>query len=423
MNIRKLAFNILDVFRGRPIGKELKDIKEKMVNIPDENHTQDSINHFLSHAVISTEFYQDYYNKTLQEYPIINKQTLKENYSHFLSNKFTNDKLIPVTTSGSYGTPFTYHLTNQKKRRQQAEVIYFGNLANYDIGVKHAYARVIKKSKLKLLLQNEFIMNPTKMNKKWFEIQRKKLKKGCKVIIGYPTAISSIAKYCIEQGDTPNDFSIEGVITSAESLQVDQKDAIEKAFDCIVSDRYSTQEFGVLASSCKDGNLHINNATFVIELLEEDGEKPVKPGEVGRIIVTDLYSHALPLIRYDVGDMGVMDSECSCGFKGNVFKSIQGRQVETLYDTIGETISPYAINIAMRDIIGVLQFQFIQEERDVYRLLIVPHIKLEESTEYLIRERFTTVLGEDANIILDELEDIPPLKSGKRPYIRQNYKK
>lgn len=423
MNIRKIVFTLLDNFRGRPMGKQLKDIERKMLDTTEQNPTQDNIDKFITHATSTTKFYQKYQGKALKEFPIINKTLLKENYNDFLSDKYSNDELIPVTTSGSTGAPFTYLLTQEKKFRRQAEVIYFGRIANYELGIKHAYTRMMQKSIIKSFMQNQILMNPTNMNQKWLKKQRKKLKKRCKIIIGYPSTISSLAKYCIEQGDTPKDFFVKGVITSAEILQKDQKEAIEKAFGCSVFNRYSTEEFGVLANSCEAGNLHINNATFYIELLKENKDAPVRPGEVGRIVVTDLYSHAFPLIRYDVGDMGIMDSECSCGHKGYVFKSIQGRKIEKLYDIEGQTVSPFAINSAMRDIPGVLQFQFIQEKINVYRLLIVPHKKLESSVESIIKKRFTSILGKDANIIIEKLEDIPPLKSGKRPYIRQNYKK
>lgn len=422
INFRKLAFNSLDLIQGKPMGKQLKDIKLKMEDSTRSYPNKKELNMFLKHATDTTKFYEGFKSQSLHNFPITNKQTLKENYNDFLSNKYSKDALITVTTSGSYGTPFTYHLTKEKRKRQQAEVIYFGGLAKYDIGVKHAYARVTRKSKLKLFLQNQLLINPTSMNNIWFEKYRNELKKGYRVIIGYPSTISALTKYCLEKGDSRNEFSVEGVITSAEPLLAEQKESIEHLFGCTVSNRYSTEEFGVIANSCVEGNLHINKSTFLIEVLEQDGFDEVKPGETGRIVVTDLYSHALPLIRYDVGDLGVYAEECSCGYKGKVFKSINGRQVETLYDAFGEVVSPFAINGAMRDLEGILQFQFIQENKDSYRLSVVPFGTFSESTKKIIKERFSTILGDNANFTIDTVSEITPLRSGKRPYIIQKYK-
>ena len=38
---------------------------------------------------------------------------------------------------------------------------------------------------------------------------------------------------------------------------------------------------------------------FYIEMLSLDSDEPVKPGELGRIVVTDFYNKAFPMIRYD----------------------------------------------------------------------------------------------------------------------------
>jgi len=423
MNIRKTAFNIVDKLQGNIIGEHIKDIKQKMEHKSKTYPQKSDVDNFLKHACDTTEFYKQYKGTTLQQFPIVNKPILKENYKYFISDRYDESELVKVTTSGSYGTPFTYLLTKEKKKRQQAEVIYFGKLANYDVGIKHAYARVTKsKSKLKLFLQNQLLIDPTNMNIDWFARYRNELKKGYKVIIGYPSTITALAKYCLKKGDSSKDFSLQGVITTAEPLLQDQRKVLAELFGCPIVNRYSTEEFGVVANSCSEGNLHLNRATFKVELLDDNG-KEVKPDEIGRIVITDLYSHALPLIRYDIGDLGKYKSGCTCGYEGKVLTSVLGRQIETIYNTMGEYISPFALNGAMRDLDGILQFQFIQEGKDSYRLLIVPLENYISSTEEIIKRRFLDILGNDAKFEIEKVNDIPPFNSGKRPYIIQKYRK
>jgi len=424
MNVRKLVFNLVDKLTGNLVTEHYQDIKHKMSQIyKGKIDMRERVEDFLGYAVKNTTFYNKFADKKFHDLPIISKDFLKNNYQAFFSKKYEQNQLVKTTTSGSYGTPFTYYLTPSKKKRQQAEVIYFGKQANYEVGVKHAYIRVTdSKSKLKLFLQNELLIDPTNMNRNWFETYRNKLKNGYKVIIGYPSTLTALARYCIEKGDTSNDFSIEGIITTAEPLYKEQQEIIEKLFNCSVSNRYSTEEFGVLANSCKEGNLHINQATFYIEVLDININREVEPGEVGRIVVTDLYSHALPLIRYDIGDLGIYADKCTCGFNGKTLLKILGREVETIYDTNSNPVSPFAINGAMRDIDEVLQFQFIQKEKFKYNLIIVPLKPFTEEIKNEINERFLNILGRDAKISLHIKNDIPPLKSGKRPYIMQEYK-
>src|SRR5699024_8140037 len=264
MNMRKIGFNIVDSLKGGAIKKHVNDISYKMANYTEVLNAND-LNDILNHATTTTSYYKKYHDKPFNDYPILNKESLKRNYNEILSTNYSKNELVTTTTSGSYGTPFTYHLTASKKKRQTAEVLYFGQLANYDIGIKHAYPRVTKaKSKFKLFLQNELLIDPTNMSEGWFEDTRNELKKGYKIIIGYPSTISMIARYSLEKGDTHKDYSINGIICMAEPLVEEDKKVMEKLFNCSVTNRYSTEEFGVIANSCSHGNLHINHATFYV---------------------------------------------------------------------------------------------------------------------------------------------------------------
>lgn len=422
MNMRKIGFNIVDSLKGGAIKKHVNDISYKMANYTEVLNTND-LNDILNHATTTTSYYKKYHDKPFNDYPILNKESLKRNYNEILSTNYSKNELVTTTTSGSYGTPFTYHLTASKKKRQTAEVLYFGQLANYDIGIKHAYARVTKaKSKFKLFLQNELLIDPTNMSEGWFEDTRNELKKGYKIIIGYPSTISMIARYSLEKGDTHKDYSINGIICMAEPLVEEDKKVMEKLFNCSVTNRYSTEEFGVIANSCSHGNLHINHATFYVELLDENN-LPVSENEVGRIIVTDKYSHALPLIRYDIGDNGKFMNGCSCGFKGKVLTEVLGRQVETIYNVDNVKVSPFAINGAMRDMDGVLRYQFSQETVNTYELKLVCMNGFDDTQIEVIRKRFLEILGSKAKINIYKVSAIHSLKSGKRPYIIQNFKK
>src|SRR5699024_7754007 len=103
----------------------------------------------------------------------------------------------------------------------------------------------------------------------------------------------------------------------------------------------------------------------------------------GRIVVTDLYSHAMPLINYDTGDLGIVEEVVIEGEKHKVLKTIIGRLVEQLYDDKDEKISPFAINVYLKEFDKIGQFQFIQSDFSEYTLLITNTLEQNYSKELL----------------------------------------
>jgi phenylacetate-CoA ligase len=421
--IRRAGFLLLDRIQQRIIGRHIDDIRRFFLAADNEKDSiiRNRLNSLLNHAVISTPFYKGMKGFTdLNDFTVIEKKTVKTHYVDFFSNTANKKNLIPVTTSGSYGTPFTFYVTRNKKARQQAEIIYFGEWAGYKIGKRHAYIRVTKaKNRWKLFLQNEYLWNPTRIDDSWLERKRELLmRKKIEVVIGYPSAMNVIAQYCRERGDKPDDFALKSFISTAEPLTGEIRDNISEVFECKVFNRYSTEEFGVLAMECSGaGNYHINNSGYKIELLSLENDTPVSYNERGRVIVTDLYSHAMPLIRYDTGDVAVMKEACTCGLAGPVFTSIEGREIESVYTPSGIRISPFAINGAMRDLDEIIQFQFIQKTESDYELKLVKMNSYNIKVEETIRKRIRKIIGSEGNVEINYVDDITPLRSGKRPYI------
>ena len=99
-------------------------------------------------------------------------------------------------------------------------------------------------------------------------------------------------------------------ITMSESFPDDARQGIKDLFGCPVISRYSNQECGLISQQCKLGTeYHINTASFYVEILDLEKDISVEDGKLGRIVVTDLYNKAMPMIRYDTGDLGVMSHE------------------------------------------------------------------------------------------------------------------
>ena len=421
--MRKEIFWIFDWFKGKSIKRHVREL-DQFFSRPElaEALNKTRLDKLLKHASETTKFYKKYSSfKTLADFPVIQKKNIKDNYEGFISNAYNKRDLYTTKTSGSYGMPFVFYLTKNKYNRRLAEILYFNQKSGYQMGQPFVQVRTSKFSKLSLFMNNCVIINPAVINDEWLEKQRQILKnKKFHFLIAWPGVLINIAHYCLKQGDTASDFSLKGIVCSAEPLSSNSRETFEKVFGCPVYDRYASQELGVIAHECKKcGSYHLNHASLFIEILSLDSNERVEPGQAGRVVVTDLFSHAMPIIRYDTGDIAVLeDKNIKCGNIKSV-KKIEGRMIETVYNTSGKIVNWGAIgDIIEKDkktIDNIIQYQFIQKSKNDYMVKLA--VKGSFNNEKYIHAQFKNLLGDDARIEFKYVDAIKPLPSGKRPVI------
>lgn len=421
--LRKNIFFFIDFLKGGQVKKHYNEIKQNYYNGIDEKLIEDNINKLLQHAKDTTQFYSKYKNiNNISDFPVVNKMTYIQNYDEFISHKFRDKKLHKMSTSGSTGTPFTVVQDMNKRKRVMAELIFYGEICNYKLGMKQAYFRVwtekVKKSKLQVKKQNLVMVDISNLDdKRLSEIEHDICKSNkVKNILSYASTLDLLSKYLDEKNKKPQDFIVKSIISSSELLQNSTRDRLKKVFGCPVISRYSNQENGILAQECINyEEFHLNNACYYFEVLKLDSDEYAEEGEIGRIVITDLFNYAMPIIRYDTGDTGVIINNSKCGIKSMVLSELYGRRVDMIYDVEGKTLSPHVITNNMWGVEGINQFTFIQENTNSYRILINTD---KDINDEIIINKFKNVLGESANIYIEYVEEIPVLASGKRKYIQ-----
>lgn len=429
--IRNKLFFLLDALKGRGISKKISSLN-RFYSLQEEKQLpiiNRKLKVFLDDITRNVPFYVTRKEfSDLRDFPIMNKKDIAQDTNSFYSKKYNLKSLIPVRTSGSYGTPLVYFLTKIKKESQLAEVIFWGRKSGYDVGVRHGYFRSAPhKTKFKFWMQNETFFASKKLNEEFIFKGIKNLrKKKIKSLIGFPSAISFLAKSCLEQGYTPSDFKVKGVITSSENLTNHQRDTMIKAFNCEVHSRYSTEELGVLGNQYnEESGFVMNTYNYIIEVLKLDRDESVEVGEIGRIVVTDLHSNAMPLIRYETGDLGKVGSFI-CNEKKwvNNITTLSGRAVQIIYSTNDTPLYPLYFDSIMDNYDIFSQYQLIQMSKKDFVIKLVPNQNYSEENfntdEFL--NHFHNWLGNDANIEINFVKDIEKLPSGKRPYIINKYK-
>lgn len=237
--------------------------------------------------------------------------------------------------------------------------------------------------------------------------------------LAYASTYEHLVNYLTACGDNPDMFNISLFVTGSEVLDMQYKKRIKETIGCDIVDRYSNQENGIIAQTPDmSDEFIVNTASYYVELLKLDSDQDADDGELGRIIVTDLYNFAMPIIRYDTGDLAIKCEASNDGIKR--FKTVQGRRVDTIYDTKGNRLTPISICNYMWGYTKLKQYQFIQEGAKKYTLKVNGGEGIYTRAEF--ERTLKDILGHDAEIDIQFVDTIPVLASGKFKKTICNYK-
>ncbi|MCX6086373.1 MAG: hypothetical protein NTW63_01275 [Caldiserica bacterium] len=121
------------------------------------------------------------------------------------------------------------------------------------------------------------------------------------------------------------------IVSYAEVLEKEEKERFRRSFGTRVIEIYQASE-GQIGSTCRCGNLHINEDLVFIELYDKNGEPVDRPGPLGtRMLLTNLINTAQPLIRYEMNDLIQLGERCPCGSSFRVIDKVLGRNDDVLY--------------------------------------------------------------------------------------------
>lgn len=430
-NLRKVAFWILDWLKGGKVWRHYREIK-LIQNKPDSDSAKEikreNLAKVLHHAVSTVPFYFDLLpeNIQLEKFPVIDKQKVRENFEAFRSLPYRDRHNHQVLTSGSTGKPFKILHDKNKRNRNTADTIFFAKRAGYNLGARLYYLRLwdkqYNKNKIQSIVQNMVTYSVDDLGEENIAKLVKELEndRSCINILAYTSALDSICKYLEKNYNRPLKGKICSIIAVAEALGHDVRHKVQKYFGAEVVSRYSNSENGILAQQrpkVATAWFEINWASYFVEILDLNKDEPVPPGEAGRIVITDLYNYSMPLVRYDTGDVGIMEEDPVTG--NLAFTKIEGRKMDMFTNTKGEYVSSHIIHHILQ-FRGIQQFQFVQEDSDQYTIKMKVSKKLDVEDEEALRRQYLEYFGQDANINIQYVDDIPLLPSGKRKLVVNN---
>jgi phenylacetate-CoA ligase len=201
----------------------------------------------------------------------------------------------------------------------------------------------------------------------------------------------------------------------AEVLDSETRNFINSVFNVELFDIYGASETACMAWECSEhAGYHMNMDTVLMEFVDENGNK-VNAGERGKVVITNLHSSAVPIIRYEIGDFAIpMYGECPCGRSGYLIRAIEGRYDDFIKLGKNKYISPLTLQSIVEHMHGVSEFQVVQEKEDEFVVYVVKMDGYNINTiiEEIDRE-FRKILGDNVFICTNFLKSIPRAQSGK----------
>jgi phenylacetate-CoA ligase len=210
-------------------------------------------------------------------------------------------------------------------------------------------------------------------------------------LLTHPSTLDLLARYC-----QANDVRLKGLAhiwTTGETLPPETRALSKTVFGIAPADLYSSEEVGVIAIQCPETGLyHVMAESLIVEVLDESG-RPCRDGEIGRVVVTDLHNFATPLLRYDLGDVAEAAGQCSCGRGLPTLRRVLGRARNLMVMPNGERVWPHLGTQRFREIAAILQYQFIQHDREAIEARFVAATPLTQDQEERMRKLLQNALG------------------------------
>jgi phenylacetate-CoA ligase len=396
------------------------------------------LENLLLHSYVNVPYYSKIFqninliNNKINMYkfynlPILTKDIIRKHYTELISKDYMKRKWYYNSSGGSTGEPVRFIQDELYKKWSNAtNKYYYHNM----LGIDEMHCKKVilwgserdifegtigLRAKISNWLTNTIFLNSFRMTKEDMEKYVKIINQyKPELIRGYASSLYELCKFA-EMNDLKI-FTPKVLVSAAETLNDYMREKIESVFGTKVYNFYGSREVNGIAGECREGSMHIFIFSNYVEILDYHN-LPVTEGREGKIIVTNLHNYSMPLIRYEIGDTGILESRrCKCGNQLPILKKITGRITDHFIKKDGTIIhGEYFTHLFyLKD--WIKTFRVIQEDYDKIRILAVPQGKINEIEKKDIENKIKLVMGKDCKIYWEFLEEISKPKSGKHLY-------
>jgi len=366
----------------------------------------------------------------LKKLPYLTRDLVRENLEDLVARNYPKYKRLFFTTGGSTGTPLGFYWEKGRTRslerafmwrqwswvgyepeRRDRTVILRGLLTNDPLGDYDP-------------IENSLILSSYNLREDMLEKYIQRIRKFKPVSIqAYPSVIAILAGYMLRNSVPPIE-SLKVILCGSENLFPQQRELIERAFQCRVFSWYGQGECVCLAGNCEESNYyHIFSEYGITEIIDANGN-PIPEGQegVGEIVATGFNNYLMPFIRYKTGDIGVRASgTCSCGRSYPLLKRIEGREQEYIVTKDNRIVSLTGLIFGLHfsAFERIKQMQLVQEKKGSIIINIVKADNYSRKDEEEIKAKLQYAVGGTLDIEFNYVDDIERTKRGKHKFLIQ----
>tara|TARA_R110002049_G_scaffold293010_2_gene477810 strand:+ start:51 stop:1358 length:1308 start_codon:yes stop_codon:yes gene_type:complete len=357
--------------------------------------------------------------------PVITKRHLQQPIEQRLSDDFTTKNVYLNKTSGSSGDPFIFAKDKWCHAMTWAQIMnrfaWYGIDFNSSRQARFYGIPLDKKGyykeRLKDWFSNRFRFSVFDLSDAAFETTLAKFKTDkFDFINGYTSPIVQFAKYLKQKNIVLNTIcpSLKVCIVTSEMLFDDDKTLMETQFGVPVVNEYGASELDLIAFQNTNDEWQVNNETLYVEILDDNGN--VLPlGKEGRIVITSLYNKAHPLIRYDVGDIGILSEKST--LRKPILKKLVGRTNDIAILPSGKKAAGLTFYYITKSVIendgNVSEFVIEQLALDYFIIRFVSKEELSNAQKEIIVAEMERYLEPGIKVDFNRVSQLKRTKAGK----------
>ncbi len=359
--------------------------------------------------------------------PILTKADIRDAGESLLADCCDPRRLRRCATSGSTGEPLRFFSTREDRfTRGLARSLRAAQWAGVNPGDRHAtlsrprhYARRHEQLLYRMsrrVRRSKQVSYGHLTDDDLERIARYLQHERLHSLGGSPPLLALVAAYMRRRGlSAPH---MNAIICGGEQLYPHARELLREVFGCEPCSKYSSFEVFDIASECSaHQGLHIQAEDVIVEVVDAAGNV-LPEGEQGRVLLTNLHNYAMPLVRYEIGDIGAMDSStCDCGRNLPRLVGMLGRASELIVTPSGGRIFAADLDLESLGRLGVRSYHIVQEDIDLvtvhltwYSDIVAPD---RAAGERLIAARLSRSMGDGIRVVIEQSDDIPMTAAGK----------
>jgi len=358
-----------------------------------------------------------------QKFPILTKHDIQDDGLLMLATNIPASQRVRNQTGGSTGSPLQFYVDKERFASRTASTtrhnLWTGlRPGDWCASLWGARLDQVIEPGLKDWLKNVLLYRLLELNTSridasdWEGFVTKLRKYRPRYMIAYAQSAVKLAQYV--QQHNLEDLSFDSIITTAEVLLPENRKLLEETFGAQVFNRYGCRELSVIASECEHHQMHVNADALLVEIIADE-----KQDGCGRIVITDLLNYSMPLIRYDICDVGAWATEqsCACGRGLPILREVRGRTTDFIVLRDGTHISGPSLTLVIADMPDVRQVQLVQVALDRVTIRVVPGKGYGDATRGELHKRLNLYLQNQAQLTIKEVQNIEVGLSGKYRFV------